>query len=321
MAEALKDIPQSSHPDLLVGFNKADDAGVFRISERQAIVQTVDFFPPIVDDPYNFGLIAAANALSDIYAMGATPLTALSIVAFPSSMEAWILTDILRGGSEKIEEAGAVVVGGHSIKDKELKYGLAVTGTVHPDKVITNAGAQAGDKIYLTKPLGTGLITTGIKNNIVSDEIATVVVRQMAQLNRKAADMMTRFGAHAATDVTGYGLLGHAYEMASASSVTIRISSDLLPLLPEALELAEAGMIPGGAVANREFLDGKYTIEGDLEPNLQHVMFDPQTSGGLLIALDKDACDKFERELEQEHVFAQQIGVVEAAGKFPLIIE
>ncbi|UCE23840.1 MAG: selenide, water dikinase SelD, partial [Candidatus Zixiibacteriota bacterium] len=262
-----------------------------------------------------------ANALSDIYAMGATPLTALSIVAFPSNMGARILTDILRGGSDKIEEAGAVVVGGHSIKDKELKYGLAVTGIVHPDEVMTNAGARAGDKIYLTKPLGTGLITTGIKNDMVSDEITTIVVRQMSQLNRKAAELMMLFGAHAATDVTGYGLLGHAYEMASASSVTIRIFSGLLPLLPEALELAEAGMIPGGAGANREFLQDKYAIEGDIEQNLEHVMFDPQTSGGLLIAMAEDSCDKFERELEQEHVFAQQIGVVEAAGRLPLIVE
>lgn len=321
MAEALKDIPQSSHPDLLVGYNKADDAGVFRINDRQALVQTVDFFPPIVDDAYNFGLIAAANALSDIYAMGGTPITALSIVGFPSNLEAGILTDILRGGSEKIEEAGAVVIGGHSIKDKELKYGLAVTGLVDPQRVMTNAGARPGDKLYLTKPLGTGLITTGIKHSRVGSQLATVVMKQMAQLNRKAAGLMLKFRANAATDITGYGLLGHAYEMAAASNVSIRIFSRLLPLLPEALELAAAGMIPGGAMANREFLENKYTLAGSIEPNLEHVLFDPQTSGGLFISIAEQVSRQFENELERESVFAQLVGQVETPGKFPLIVE
>ena len=321
MAEALKDIPHSSHPDLLVGYNKADDAGVFRINDHQALVQTVDFFPPIVDDPYNFGRIAAANALSDIYAMGGTPLTALSIVGFPSGMEACILTDILRGGTEKIEEAGAVIVGGHSIKDKELKYGLAVTGLVDPNRVMTNAGARPGDKLYLTKPLGTGLITTGIKQNRVSSQLATIVIKQMTQLNRKAAEAMIKCEANSATDITGYGLLGHAYEMAAASGVSIRIFSELLPLLPEALELAAAGMIPGGANANREFLEGKYTIEGDLDANLKHVLFDPQTSGGLFIAMPEENIEQFEKEAESRQVFVQQVGQVEALTGYPLIIE
>ncbi len=321
MAEALKSIPQSSHPDLLVGYNKADDAGVFRINDRQALVQTVDFFPPIVDDPYNFGRIAAANALSDVYAMGGTPITALSIVGFPSGMPAWVLKDILRGGSEKIEEAGAIIVGGHSIKDKELKYGLAVTGLVDPGKVMTNAGAKPGDKLYLTKPLGTGLITTGIKQNKVSTELATIVVRQMAQLNRQVAELMMKFGANAATDITGYGLLGHAYEMAEASGVTIRIFSQLLPLLPEALELAEAKMIPGGATANREYLEGKCQFVKSLDPNLEHVLFDPQTSGGLFIAIGEETCSQFEEALAEDRVFAQQVGEVVPREGLPLIVE
>ncbi len=321
MAEALKGIPQSSHPDLLVGFNKADDAGVFRINDRQALVQTVDFFPPIVDDPYYFGLIAAANALSDVYAMGGKPVTALSIVGFPANLEANILTDILRGGSEKIEEAGAVVVGGHSIKDKELKYGLAVTGLVDPQRVITNAGARPGDKLYLTKPLGTGLITTGIKNSRVSSELATIVMKQMAQLNRKAADLMIEFGANGATDITGYGLLGHAYEMAAASKVSIRIFSEFLPLLPEALELAAAGMIPGGAMANREYLEGKCAFVRAIDPNLEHVLFDPQTSGGLFMSIAEEVSRQFENEAESKGVFAQLIGRVESPGETPVIIE
>ncbi|UCD64458.1 MAG: selenide, water dikinase SelD, partial [Candidatus Zixiibacteriota bacterium] len=300
MAEALKDIPQSSHPDLIVGFNKGDDAGVYRISDDLALVQTLDFFPPIVDDPYSFGLIAAANALSDVYAMGGTPLTALNIVAFPSDMPPGILTDILRGGNEKVEQAGAVVVGGHSIKDKELKYGVAITGRVHPDRVMTNAGAKAGDRLYLTKPLGTGLITTGIKQGKVAAELSTIVVRQMAQLNRKAAELMLRMNATAATDITGYGLLGHAFEMAEASRVTIRIFAPLLPLLPQALELAEAGMIPGGANANREFLEGRWASEGKLDKNLEHVLFDPQTSGGLLIAIPENRSKQFEQEAESQ---------------------
>lgn len=321
MAEALKNIPQSNHPDLLVGFNKGDDAGVFRLSDDLALVQTLDFFPPIVDDPYSFGLIAAANALSDIYAMGGTPLTALNIVGFPSNLPAEMLGDILKGGTDKIEEAGAVVVGGHSIKDKELKYGLSVTGIIDPRKVISNSGAKAGDRLYLTKPLGTGLITTGIKWGKVSPQLATIVVKQMAQLNRKAAEVMLRHGVNAATDITGYGLMGHSFEMASASDVSIRLFSNLLPLLPEVLELAEAGMIPGGADANREYLEGKHTLVGELDSNLEHVLFDPQTSGGLFIAIPEKRQVEFEQELADKDVFAQMVGQVEPASGYPLIVE
>ncbi len=321
MADALKLLPQSNHPDLLIGFNKADDAGVFRINDRQALVQTLDFFPPIVDDPYHFGRIAAANALSDVYAMGGRPLTALNIVAFPTSdLPASYLTDILRGGTEKVEEAGAVIVGGHSIKDKELKYGVSVTGVVHPDKVISNSTAQPGDRLFLTKPLGTGLITTGIKREAVSDELINLVTETMAALNREASELMVRFGAHAATDITGYGLLGHAFEMADGSGVTITLEADRLPLLPQALELAEAGMIPAGANANRDFLNGKVHISDGIDKNLVHVMFDPQTSGGLLIAIDKERAEEFEKELKAQGGVGQMSGTVDAAGKHPLIV-
>jgi selenide,water dikinase len=321
LAEALKTLPQSSHPDLLVGFNKADDAGVFRISEHQALVQTVDFFPPIVDDPYSFGKIAAANALSDIFAMGGKPLTALNIVGFPSTMPLWILTEILRGGAEKIEEAGAVVVGGHSIKDKELKYGVSVTGIIDPSNVITNTGARPGDWLFLTKPLGTGLITTGIKRNVVSDDLAATVIASMAALNRTASELMIKCSAHAATDITGYGLLGHAYEMAAASNVAMRIFSKTLPILPSAIDMAGQGMIPGGANDNRDFLVDHVRIPASIDKNLEHLLFDPQTSGGLFIAVSPQNADDFQRELKRNNLPDQPAGQVEQLKDVHLIVE
>ena len=317
----MQNLVVSSHPDLLVGFNKADDAGVFRISEDLALVQTVDFFPPIVDDPFHFGQIAAANALSDVYAMGGRPLTALNIVGFPASMEAWILGEILRGGVEKIEEAGAVVVGGHSINDKEIKYGVAVTGLIDPKKVITNSGAKPGDRIYLTKPLGTGLITTGIKREAVDPVLVELVTEQMARLNREAAEAMVAAGAHAATDITGFGLLGHAYEVAAGSEVTIRLYAERLPLLPEAVRLAALGMIPGGAKANREYLERKVSVASTVDKNLEHVMYDPQTSGGLFVAIPRERVARFEEELKNRNAFGQYIGDVETKADTPLVVE
>lgn len=320
MAEALKDLPQSNHPDLLIGFNKADDAGVFRVTDNLALVQTLDFFPPIVDDPYNFGRIAAANALSDVYAMGGRPITALSIVAFPPNLPASILADILRGGNEKIEEAGAVVIGGHSIKDKELKYGLSVTGLVDPAKVLSNSNAQVGDKIYLTKKLGTGLITTAIKRGVASDELIDIVTKQMVELNKSVAEIMVNHNPSSVTDITGYGLMGHAFEMADGSDVTIHLLAEKLPLLPNVLEFAEQMMVPGGTFSNKEFLEGKYTIDENINPNFEHLLFDPQTSGGLFIAIPESNCEAFEKELLDKNVFAVQIGSVEIKSEFSLIV-
>ena len=255
LADVLSNLPKTNHPDLLVGYGNADDAGVFRLNEKQALVQTVDFFPPIVDDPFIFGQIAAANALSDVYAMGGRPLTALNIVAFPSTtMPGEILTEILRGGTDKIEEAGAIVVGGHSIKDKELKYGVAVTGLVDPAAIVTNAAAKTGDLLFLTKPLGTGIITTAIKRDAVDQQLIKTVTDQMATLNKVAAELMVRFGVKAATDITGFGLLGHAFEMAQASGVTIKLKAGSLPLLKKSIELAKNGFNPGGAKDNRTYL-------------------------------------------------------------------
>jgi selenide,water dikinase len=322
LADALKSLPIVSHPDLLVGYNTADDAGVFRISEHMALVQTVDFFPPIVDDPYAFGQIAAANALSDVFAMGGRPVTALNIVAFPKGiLGPHILTDILRGGSDKITEAGAVLVGGHSINDKELKYGLAVTGVIDPEKIFANSTAKVGDRLFLTKKLGTGLITTGIKRNMVSEALIREVTEQMAALNRTAAALMIEHRAHAATDITGYGLVGHALEMAEASGVTIRIFTDMLPMLTDVLILAGAGMIPGGANANREFAEGKWTQEGSIDPNLVHLVFDPQTSGGLFIAVPEARADAFSSALKVAGLPHMSIGAVETAGPHRLILQ
>lgn len=310
-----------SHESLLVGINTADDAGVYRVSDDIALVQTVDFFPPIVDDPYWFGQIAAANALSDIYAMGGRPITALNIVGFPAGkMADTVFTDILRGGQDKIIEAGAVIVGGHSIKDAELKYGVAVTGVIHPDKIITNATARVGDRLFLTKPLGTGLITTGIKRGKVEADLEKIVTRQMAQLNRDASEVMVDHNAHAATDITGYGLAGHAFEMAQAAGVTIRINAASLPLLPHALELAEQGMIPGGANANRDFLTGNITVADSVDPNRDKVLYDPQTSGGLLIAIDPDQADSFMSACNARSLPAVQIGEVLDRMDVPIIV-
>ncbi len=321
LAEALKAFPKSTHPDLLVGFNHADDAGVYRISADTALVQTVDFFPPIVDDPYYFGQIAAANALSDVYAMGGRPITALNIVGFPSGLPASILTDILRGGADKVSEAGAVVVGGHSVKDQELKYGVAVTGLIHPDKIVTNDGARAGDVLYLTKPLGTGIITTGIKKGMVDDALVERVVAQMAMLNRDAAELMLAVGAHAATDITGFGLLGHAHEMAAASGVTIRINAAALPILPQAIDLGGAGAIPGGLKSNEAYLEDKCRIADSVDAPVRPLLFDPQTSGGLFIAVPSAQTDRLEQLAKDRNLFIAKIGTVEPAGEIPLLVD
>jgi selenide,water dikinase len=321
LAATLKGLPQSTNPDLLVGFNQADDAGVYRLDDHTALVQTVDFFPPIVDEPYAFGQIAAANALSDVFAMGGRPLTALNIVGFPAStMPGSILADILRGGSDKIEEAGAVVVGGHSIKDNELKYGVAVTGLVDPAKVVTNSGARPGDKLFLTKPLGTGIITTGIKQKIIDPDLARLVVDQMAALNKRAAELMLLHDVHAATDITGFAMLGHALEIAEASAVSLRLFADALPVLPEALRLAGEGVNPGGAGDNRSYIEGKVAFEAGIDPNLQQVLYDPQTSGGLFVAIPADRADEFSRSLEENSLPSAVVGEVLTSGEMPLIV-
>lgn len=321
MAETLSSLTQSKNPDLLVGFNKADDAGVFRISSNEALVQTVDFFPPIVDDAYQFGQIAAANAVSDIYAMGGKPLTALNLVCFPiDKLPGQILTRVLEGAGKKLEEAGVVLLGGHSIKDTELKFGVAVTGLINPRKIFTNAGAKAGDKLFLTKPLGTGIITTGIKRNAVSKDIVERVISSMIKLNKTACDLMIKYGANAATDITGYGFLGHAYEMAKASKVSIHLYPNKIPIIDGAKELASQGILTGGAEGNREFLLGNVSFPQGFEKNLEHILFDPQTSGGLLISMPAKKAADFSQALEKNRLYHEAVGEIVPQMDFAISI-
>ena len=276
--------PTDNH--VLVGLDRADDAGVYRVSEDLALIQTVDFFTPVVDDPYRFGQIAAANALSDVYAMGGTPKTAMNLVAFPvNEMDISVLRAVIQGGIDKLVEAETVLIGGHSIEDRELKYGLSVTGFVHPDRVLTKKRLRAGDRLVLTKPLGIGIVNTAVKADLASAELVETVVRIMAALNRKAAEVMDRFDVGACTDVTGFGLLGHLAEMVSGSGLGARIDSRRVPMIPEALEFAAMGLIPAGAYRNREFREGMLDFAESVERTRQDVLADPQTSGGLLISI------------------------------------
>jgi selenide,water dikinase len=278
-------LPGYTDPNVLVGHAGADDAGVYRISDDVALVLTVDYFTPIVDDPYDFGRVAATNALSDVYAMAARPLAALNVAGFPEGkVPAEVLGEILRGGAEQAAKAGVPVLGGHTVNDPEVKYGLAVVGQVHPDRIMTNAGARPGDRLILTKPLGTGTLSTALKNGRLEEDGVARLVDVMTALNRDAAEAMLEHGAHACTDVTGFGLAGHAYEMAVASSVTIEIDAATVPLIDGALEAAAEGQRPGGAGTNRSFLEHSMRIAGDIDESLLYMMFDPQTAGPLFIA-------------------------------------
>jgi selenide,water dikinase len=272
--------------NVLVGLDRADDAGVYKISDELALIQTVDFFTPVVDDPFRFGQIAAANALSDVYAMGGTPKTAMNLVAFPvKEMDISVLRQILQGGVDKLTEAGVVLIGGHSIEDKELKYGLSVTGFVHPAQVLTKKNLQAGDRLVLTKPLGTGIVNTVIKAGMASADLIDRVTHLMIGLNRDAAEIMARFEVNACTDVTGFGLLGHLAEMVCGSGMSARVFSMQVPVIPEALEFASMGLIPAGAYKNREFWASMIAFAETVALSRQDALVDPQTSGGLLISV------------------------------------
>jgi selenide, water dikinase len=296
--QVLHDLPKFHHPDMLVGTETADDAGVYRLRPDLAIVNTVDFFTPIVDDPYVFGQISATNALSDVYAMGGEPKTCLNIVCFPKGkMDIGILGEVLKGGANKVKESGAVVIGGHSIIDDEIKFGMAVTGVIHPDKIIRNVGVQVGDALILTKPLGTGIVTTALKKGKASPESVNEAIKSMTTLNATAASVMRKHRVHACSDVTGFGILGHALEMASGSSVTLVIESAKLPTIRSAVRLAEKGYITGGCKRNKEYLDDKMVIDGGIREGLVEVALDPQTSGGLLIAVAKRHAVKLLDEL------------------------
>ena len=311
LAQLLGDLEVLRDPNLLVGFDKSDDASVYKVTDELALVQTVDFFPPIHDDPYTFGQIAATNALSDVYAMGGEPKLALNIMAVPKSLPSDAVHELLRGGYEKAYEAGAIITGGHSILDDEPKYGLAVTGFVHPDKVLTNSGAKPGDVLLLTKPLGIGILTTAAKVDMTSAESMALAVRLMTTLNRSARDAMVKYRVHACTDVTGFALLGHSVEMAQGSDVEIHLNVSDIDLIPEAVELARMGVLPEGMYRNRGFAE-PYVDSGDIELARQDVLYDPQTSGGLLIAVDPADADALFAELKSVVPSAQRIGRVDA---------
>jgi len=288
----------------LVGIETSDDAGIYQLTDEIALVQTVDFFTPIVDDPFTFGQIAAANALSDVYAMGGTPLTAMNLVAFPiHTLPSTILNEILRGGLSKMQEAQVALVGGHSIEDKEIKYGLAVTGIVNPRQYLTNAGAKVGDQLVLTKPLGTGIIATALKAEMASMEAVHKMVEGMITLNRKASELMKVYEAHACTDITGFGLIGHALEMAKASQIQMVIQSQNVPIFPEALEYAKNGLIPGGAYSNRKYFSCHVEVGPRVPEVLVDLFYDPQTSGGLLISLPSEKAQRLVEALRKEGVF------------------
>ena len=297
-----------------MGIDTADDAGVYRLNDETALIQTLDFFTPIVDDPYLFGQIAATNSLSDVYAMGGKPLTAMNIVTFPiCRLAPEVLLAILSGGQQKIAEAGAVMLGGHTIDDDEPKYGLSVTGVVHPDKVLSNAGAQPGDALILTKAIGTGVLYTALKAELFPAGVAAAAA-SMTQLNRYAAEVMTRFPVHACTDITGFGLLGHAFELAAGSAVDLELDSRAVPLLPDAAEAAGMGLVPAGAYANRDYLN-QVEFRPEVPVNLQDLLFDPQTSGGLLISLAEDLAADLLAELHAAGVaVAACIGRVTGKG-------
>lgn len=309
LAKLLSDIKVHHDDNLLVGFDKSDDASVYKISDDLAIVQTVDFFPPIADDPYLFGQIAATNALSDVYAMGGEPKLCLNIMAIPENMPMEAVHALLRGGYDKVYEAGALITGGHSIHDDEPKYGLAVTGFVHPDKMLTNSNARPGDVLLLTKPIGIGVLSTAAKADMLSKSGQELINRLMTTLNKAARDAMVKYNVHACTDVTGFGLIGHTYEMASGSDTEIILDVDSIDLIPEALELARMGMLPAGMYRNRNFAQA-HVDAGDTELAKQDMLYDPQTAGGLLIAVAPEDADALFNELKNTVPSAQRIGTV-----------
>ena len=321
LARLLEGFQTRADPQLIVGYDKSDDACVYVIDENTALVQTTDFFPPIVDDPFLFGQIAAANALSDVYAMGGEPRLALNILCLSDSMDMDTVQEILRGGYAKAYEAGAVIAGGHTIQGAEPIYGLAVTGFVHPDKVLTNAAAKPGDVLILTKPLGVGVLTTAAKADLVDRPVLDRLYRQMAQLNKAARDIMVKYPVHSCTDVTGFALLGHSCEMAQGSGCSIRIDTKKVPFHPEALELADMGFIPTGAYRNREYAGPGVKTGPGVTRAMADICYDPQTSGGLLIALPAEAAGECLEELRESIPQAAVIGRAEERGEYAVYLD
>ena len=321
LAKMLEGFQSHSDPRLIVGYDKSDDASVYVLDENTALIQTTDFFPPIVDDPYLYGKIAATNALSDVYAMGGEPKLALNILCAAEGMADETIREILRGGYDAAYEAGAIITGGHTIRGAEPIYGLAVSGFVHPQKVLTNSNARPGDALILTKPLGVGIITTGAKADMVEKSVLDRIYLQMATLNKTARDIIVRYDVHSCTDVTGFALLGHSYEMAQGSGCTIHIQTDKVPYHAEALELAAMGLVPAGAYRNREFAQAGVAIRGKLSLAMEDILYDPQTSGGLLFALPEQEAEDCLSRLKASIPDAAIIGYVTEKEESDIVLE
>ena len=311
LAQVLSKLPQQNNENVIVGYETADDAGVFRLSDDLALVQTVDFFTPVADDPYIYGKVAAINSMNDVYAMGGTPISALSIVCYPQKGDFEILGQILEGGQAAMNAEGVVVIGGHSVDDQEMKFGYAVTGTIDPNKVVTNAGAKPGDVLVLTKPIGTGAVNTAVKRGVASEETMSAAIKAMTTSAAAASKAMVRLEANACTDVTGFGLLGHAFEMAAASRAAIEIDSAAVPLLPDTLELIRQGMLTRGDRNNRVYVGDTVRMSEAVSPEMQSALFDPQTAGGLLISLRPETVEDFVSELPDARVIGRVVGTGE----------
>ena len=317
LANLLADFRTRTDPKLVVGFDKSDDASVYVVNDETALIQTVDFFPPIVDDPYLFGQIAAANAISDVYAMGGEPKLALNVMCVTEAMEAAWIREILRGGYDKAYEAGVIISGGHTIRGSEPLYGLAVTGFARPDQIRRNDAARPGDALVLTKPLGVGILTTAAKAELVEPSLMDKVYRQMSTLNRDACRAMQRYRVHGCTDVTGFGLMGHSCEMAQGSGCTLHIEARKVPFHAEALELADMCLVPAGAYRNRDFAEGATSVQGKVSRTMQDILYDPQTSGGLLIAVDERDADTLRKEIPGAAI----IGYVTERDEWSIVLE
>ncbi|MBS2000330.1 MAG: selenide, water dikinase SelD [Cyanobacteria bacterium SZAS LIN-5] len=310
LQQILTNLPLTTSPNLLTGMEHFEDAAVYKLSDELAIIQTIDFFPPVVDDPYLYGMIAATNALSDVYAMGGTPLLALNVLCFPTcDFPIEVVRDIVRGGAAQVQAAGAILAGGHSIQSHEPIYGLSVTGIVHPSQVLTNGGAKDGDAIVVCKPIGTGVAFLGMKANIMSKQSDDLLLKSLTTLNKKSLEIALKYSPDAATDVTGFGLIGHVHEMAKASGLSARIMTDKIPFLPEVLELAEQGFVPAGAYGNRKSYEQFTTYIEDVELSITDLLFDPQTSGGLLLAIPFEKSEQLVKELIASDIQASSIGI------------
>lgn len=319
LSNILKSIPKMVDENLLVGIDTSDDGAVYKLSDDIALIQTLDFFTPVVDDPYTFGQIAAANSLSDVYAMGGEPKVALNIVCFPNCLDREILGEILKGGADKVLEAGAVVIGGHSVQDDEPKYGLSVSGVVHPDKILKNCGSKEGDILILTKPLGIGLINTAAKGEMASKESLDEAIKWMSLLNKYAGEVIRKYDISACTDITGFGLIGHAYEMAEGSDMTFCINKDNIPYIKEAKEYADFGLVPQGTYQNKYYIQDKYKLE-NVERWLEDILFDPQTSGGLLISCSIEEGNKILKEFREKNIKSWIIGEVKEKEEYSIIV-